>query len=252
MSRRLCAQVDIRAAPERVWEVLTDLAAHPRWNPFIVAAEGIVGPGRRLTLRMQPVGGRTMTLRPRIVEAAPGRELRWRGRLVLPGLMDAEHGFVLQPQEGGTRLVQEETSRGVLVPMVAASLDPGHAARLRGDERGAEEAGGGAGAHAGRYGIGDGVRRRSVLQASACTGAAAVAGNAFIGTPAMPATRPETGPSPVDGAPAPASSACARSWSLSWRSGERSQGIHARVVPWRRTPPTSSSTTCRGRTGCGG
>ncbi|HYH25694.1 MAG TPA: SRPBCC domain-containing protein [Blastococcus sp.] len=123
MSKRLSAHVDIGATPERVWDVLTDLAAYQEWNPFIVRAEGVVGRGRRLTLRMQPVGGRTMTLRPRLVEVAAGRELRWRGRLGLPGLMDAEHTFELQPQPGGTRLVHSETFRGILVPFVAASLD---------------------------------------------------------------------------------------------------------------------------------
>ena len=123
MSKRLSTQVDIEATPERVWEVLTDLAAYPEWNPFIVRAAGDVAPGRRLTLRMQPVGGRAMTLRPRLVEVAVHRELRWRGKLVMPGLMDAEHAFVLQPQAGGTRLIHQETFRGVLVPFVAASLD---------------------------------------------------------------------------------------------------------------------------------
>ncbi|WP_222272469.1 alpha/beta hydrolase fold domain-containing protein [Modestobacter marinus] len=123
MSKRLSTHVDIEATPERVWEVLTDLAAYPAWNPFIVRAEGAVAPGRRLTLTMQPVGGRVMTVRPRLVEVAVHRELRWRGRLGLPGLMDAEHAFVLEPQDGGTRLVHQETFRGVLVPFAAASLD---------------------------------------------------------------------------------------------------------------------------------
>jgi hypothetical protein len=123
MSKRLSTHVDIEATPERVWEVLTDLAAYPAWNPFIVRAEGAVTPGRRLTLTMQPVGGRAMTVRPRLVEVAVHRELRWRGRLGLPGLMDAEHAFVLQPLDGGTRLVHLETFRGVLVPFAAASLD---------------------------------------------------------------------------------------------------------------------------------
>ncbi|WP_369253391.1 SRPBCC family protein [Geodermatophilus amargosae] len=105
MSTRLSAPIDVGATPERVWEVLTDLAAYPAWNPFIVWAEGAVGPGRRLTSTMQPV------------------LLRWRGRLGLPGLTDAEHTFALQPRAGGTRLVQSEVFRGVLVPFVAASLD---------------------------------------------------------------------------------------------------------------------------------
>ena len=123
MSKRLSTHVDIQAAPERVWDVLTDLTAYPEWNPFIVRAEGVVQPGRRLTLTMQPVGSRAMTLRPRLVEVAINRELRWRGKLGIPGLMDAEHTFLLQPQAGGTRMIHQETFRGVLVPFVARSLD---------------------------------------------------------------------------------------------------------------------------------
>src|SRR3712207_3688059 len=38
MVKRLLTDIDIDATPERVWEVLTDLAAYPAWNPFIVRA----------------------------------------------------------------------------------------------------------------------------------------------------------------------------------------------------------------------
>ena len=123
MAKQLFTDVDVDARPEQVWEVLTDLAAYPAWNPFIVRAEGVVEPGGRLTLTMQPVGGRAMTLRPRLVEVDAPRRLRWRGTVGMPGLMDAEHTFALQPQAGGTRLVQSETFRGILVPFMAASLD---------------------------------------------------------------------------------------------------------------------------------
>ena len=123
MAKRLFTDVDIDATPQQVWEVLTDLAAFPAWNPFIVWAEGVVEPGRRLTLRMQPVGGRAMTLRPRLVAVDMPRELGWRGKLGMPGLMDAEHTFTLEPRGSGTRLVHQETFRGVLVPFVSASLD---------------------------------------------------------------------------------------------------------------------------------
>ena len=123
MTKELTAHADIDATPEQVWDVLTDLAAYPAWNPFIVRAEGVVDPGRRLALRMQPVGGRAMTLRPRLVEVDAPRKLRWRGQLGLPGLMDADHTFILQPQGSGARLIQQETFRGILVPLVAASLE---------------------------------------------------------------------------------------------------------------------------------
>ncbi len=125
MSKRLIAHVDIQVGPERVWEVLTDLAAYPEWNPFIVRAEGVVETGGRLTLTMKPVGGRATTLRPRLVEVDVRRQLRWRGTLGMPGLMDAEHTFTLEPRGIGTRLIHQEDFRGVLVPFLAASLDRG-------------------------------------------------------------------------------------------------------------------------------
>jgi hypothetical protein len=123
MAKRLFTDIDIDATPEQVWEVLTDVTAYRAWNPFIVRAEGVVEAGRRLTLTMQPVGGRAMTLRPRLVEVDVPRRLRWRGTVGVPGLMDAEHTFTLEPRGSGTRLVHEEDFRGVLVPFLAASLD---------------------------------------------------------------------------------------------------------------------------------
>jgi hypothetical protein len=123
MPKRIRTDIDIDATPEQVWELLTDLAAYPAWNPFIVRAEGVVETGRRLTLTMQPLGGRETTLHPRLVEVVAPRRLRWRGTLGVPGLMDAEHTFMLEPRGSGTRLVHQEDFRGVLVPLLAAALD---------------------------------------------------------------------------------------------------------------------------------
>jgi hypothetical protein len=124
MSIELRTSIDIAAPPERVWEVLTQLAAYPGWNPFIVRAEGTVAVGERLSLRMQPVGARQVTVRPTVLEATPGRRLRWRGRLGFPGVFDVEHVFTISGRAGGgVRLVQEEQFRGVLAPLMAHSLN---------------------------------------------------------------------------------------------------------------------------------
>jgi hypothetical protein len=122
MGTMLSTSIDIDAAPDRVWQVLTDLAAYPEWNPFITRAEGEVRPGGRLTLRLQPVGGRGLTIRPTVLEAEPGRRFRWLGKLGVPGLFDGEHTFTITGRDGGVRLVQEESFRGLLVPVLARSL----------------------------------------------------------------------------------------------------------------------------------
>ena len=124
MAKQLRAQIDIHASPQRVWQVLTDFGAYPQWNPFLTQATGTPRPGQRLTLRMQPVGGRAMTFHPTVLEAEPGRRLRWLGHLLVPGIFDGEHSFTIQPLDNGqVRLVQQEDYRGLLVPLLAASLD---------------------------------------------------------------------------------------------------------------------------------
>ena len=111
MTHSLHTSIDIAAAPERVWEVLTGLDAYSDWNPHITHASGTVAEGERLRLRM---GG--MRFSPRVLRAEPGVELRWIGRLGVRGLFDGEHAFTLAPlAAGGTRLEQTERFTGVLV-----------------------------------------------------------------------------------------------------------------------------------------
>ena len=124
MAKQLRAQIDIQTTPERVWQVLTDFADYPQWNPFLTRAAGEPTTGSRLELRMQPAGGRAMTFRPTVLEATANRRLRWLGRLLFPGIFDGEHSFTVEPlPDGRTRLVQQEEFRGVLVPFLARSLD---------------------------------------------------------------------------------------------------------------------------------
>jgi hypothetical protein len=125
VSKNLVTEIGIAAPPQRVWQVLTELAAYPEWNPFVVHATGTTEVGNRLTLRLQPAVGRQTTVRPTVTAARAGAELRWLGRLGMPGILDADHHFVLEPDGDGTRLVQQEHFGGLLVPLVARTLDRG-------------------------------------------------------------------------------------------------------------------------------
>jgi hypothetical protein len=123
VSRTLQADIEIQAAADQVWEVLTDFAAHRDWNPFIVEASGTPVPGHRLELHMRLPGRRPMTFRPQVLEADPGRRLRWLGRLLLPGLFDGEHSFTIEPiGPERVRLTQHEEFRGRLAPLLLARI----------------------------------------------------------------------------------------------------------------------------------
>jgi hypothetical protein len=123
MPRELTTQIEIDAPASRVWEVLTDFDAYPDWNPFVRRIAGRPEPGTKLEVRIQPSGGRGMTFRPTVLAAEPERELRWLGRLLVPGVFDGEHSFRIEPLgEGRVRFTQAELFSGALVPLLGRSL----------------------------------------------------------------------------------------------------------------------------------
>jgi len=115
------ATIDIGAPPTQVWAILTDLGRYREWNPLFVEAAGNVAVGQRITLRSRhPANGRLMTVKPRITVVEPGTELRWASSW--PGLISGEHSFTLSAADGGTRLVQAETFRGLLARFSGQTL----------------------------------------------------------------------------------------------------------------------------------
>jgi hypothetical protein len=122
--KELRTEIEIQAPAERVWQLLTDFASFPQWNPFIRRASGEAKTGVRLEVRIQPSGARGMTFRPTVLKAEPNRELRWLGRLLIPGLFDGEHIFTIEPLGANrVRFVQQEIFTGLLVPLFARGLD---------------------------------------------------------------------------------------------------------------------------------
>jgi hypothetical protein len=122
--KQLHSEIEINAPAEQVWRVLTDFASYPEWNPFIPRISGQPAIGEHLEVRIEPPGGRGMTFRPTVLNAEPNRELRWLGRMLMPGLFDGEHFLIIQPlDDNRVRFVQKEEFRGLLVPLFARSLD---------------------------------------------------------------------------------------------------------------------------------
>jgi hypothetical protein len=115
----LHTEIEIHASAEDVWKILTDFGAYPEWNPFISSLEGDAAQGARLHVTI----GKTK-FHPTVLAAEPGRELRWLGRLLLPGLFDGEHRFLIERLgAGNVRLVQDEKFRGLLVPLFRGGLE---------------------------------------------------------------------------------------------------------------------------------
>lgn len=121
--KELRVEIEIQASADRVWQILTDFANFPKWNPFIRRASGEPRIGAGLEVFLQPSGAKGMTFRPEVLKAEPNRELRWLGHLLVPGLFDGEHIFTIEPLGlNHVRFVQRETFTGLLVPLFARGL----------------------------------------------------------------------------------------------------------------------------------
>ncbi|MBP9748973.1 SRPBCC domain-containing protein [Patescibacteria group bacterium] len=113
----------IHASPEKIWAALIDFSAYPSWNPFIRSIAGIPRLGEKISARIEPPGGQAMTFHPQIIRFAEGKELRWLGHLLLPGIFDGEHCFALHDEGNGTTLFsQTEIFRGLLVPFFEKTI----------------------------------------------------------------------------------------------------------------------------------
>ena len=128
--KELRTEIEFDGTPEGVWAVLADLPAYPEWNPFIEKIDGELRVGGKLDVRLQPVDERGITLHPTVLAAEPGRELRWLGHLMVPGIFDGEHRFRIEEAgPGRVRFVQSERFGGILLPFLWRKIRDGGTAK---------------------------------------------------------------------------------------------------------------------------
>lgn len=123
LRRSLDTEIEIDAPAERVWAVLADFEAYPKWNPFIRRAVGELRDGQRIQVTIQPPGRSEFEFEPTLVYVEPGQALRWLGHLGIRGLFDGEHAFAIEPLGDDRALFRHyEVMSGLLVPFLGGML----------------------------------------------------------------------------------------------------------------------------------
>ena len=108
----------------KVWDVLMNFDSYPKWNPFITSIIGEQKLGNRLTVSINPPGGKGMTFKPNILTLEANKEFRWKGKLGINGIFDGEHYFILESVDKDiTKFIHGEKFSGLLVPLVGKMLD---------------------------------------------------------------------------------------------------------------------------------
>lgn len=109
-SRTFHVESIIPAPPEKVWAVLTDNQAYPEWNPVFVEVQGAYAEGAKVLNRVRDPDGKFMEMTATVKALTKTRELRQTGGL--PGVITFDHQWLLEPVEGGTKVIQHEIDRG--------------------------------------------------------------------------------------------------------------------------------------------
>ena len=65
-----------------------------------------------------------MVFKPRVEGHESRQEFRWLGRLILPGVFDGEHAFLIESlAEGRVRFIQRERFRGILASLLLKGIE---------------------------------------------------------------------------------------------------------------------------------
>ena len=107
--------IEIRAKPEVVWEVLADIDSWPSWNPDVKEAKLTDGLKVGSVFRWKAGPG---TITSTLEQVEPPREIGWSGRTM--GII-AVHVYRLEPHGAGTKVHSEESFDGLIARLLKAS-----------------------------------------------------------------------------------------------------------------------------------
>lgn len=118
------SEIVIQASSEKVWEIFTDFAKYPEWNPFIKSLKGSPEEGKIIEVLLQPPGNKGMLFKPKVLKFEARKEFRWIGKLMGGGIFDGEHVFLLKDNaDGACTFIQYERFRGALIPFMKKMLE---------------------------------------------------------------------------------------------------------------------------------
>lgn len=115
--------IDILATPQTVWAVIDDLQSYSQWSPIVPRLQGRTTVGEVVSGELVIPGMPTPPLTPTITKIVPCRELRWLSAIPGDEGFSAEHIFILEPTEQGTRLIHKEMFDGPAAPHLAVPIE---------------------------------------------------------------------------------------------------------------------------------
>ena len=113
------ASATIHASPEKIWSILTNVAAWPEWDPYCDRIEGRVAPGEKIKAFTKLSPGRAFPVK--VTEYVPNERMTWSGGMPL-GLFKGERTFTLTNQGTSTEFTLREVFSGPMLALIGGSI----------------------------------------------------------------------------------------------------------------------------------
>lgn len=118
-SKTCAVTVNVQAAPETIWNLLTDAAAIPKWNSTVISVDGVIAPNQTIKLVSTLDPNRTFSLNISTFE--PTRRLVWEDGFA--PMFKGVRTYTLTPKgDTSTEFKMEEVFSGMMLPMIGGSL----------------------------------------------------------------------------------------------------------------------------------
>jgi hypothetical protein len=109
----------IQASPEKIWALLTDADAFPRWNSTVTRIEGRIAEGETLKVKVPYAAERTFKLKVSGVD--PGRKMVWSDGMA-PMFRGVRTFELTLNSDGSTNFSMSEAFSGLMLPLIKGSL----------------------------------------------------------------------------------------------------------------------------------
>ena len=113
---------EINAPKDTVWNVITDTAAYPEWNPFVVACKSSFAVGSPIVMKVRLLPSLTITQKETIQQNRPGEFLAYGINIPLSILSSTRQQILTAIDDNTTRYESVFILKGLLSPLVSLML----------------------------------------------------------------------------------------------------------------------------------
>ena len=117
-------RITVNCTPEKIWEILTNFEEYESWDPFMTKVEGDAKLGSKIRVQIRTTSGNRRIYHPIITKFEKNKELRWKGKSILPGIFDGERIFLIdKATDNRITFFHKELFSGLGVKLVGNKLD---------------------------------------------------------------------------------------------------------------------------------